>query len=130
MRYLNLIFHWLASILDYLKGSRVLVEATTPQAIIESLVGYSVMGYIITIHCQERMYRYEYLNRFVRNKTFYSYFVFSTVSGDAPEKLKEACTMERAFPKLLEFWMPSENQKEAAVCAYLDLLIKKLDDVV
>ena len=128
MRYPNLIFQWLASIWDVIRGPRILREITKPHMLVESLVGYSLNGYVITIHCQERKYRYEYKYRHIRDKAIYSYFVFATVTGSAPEKLVNACNMERAFPKLLPFWMPSETQKEAAIEAYLDLLIEKLDD--
>lgn len=112
-----------ALFVEWGRGPATFKEVTPARAQIEALVGESTDGYSITIHCQERLYQYHYARWFVRNRIVASYYVFATIVGRAPTAMIEASSMTRSFPKLLHPWMPSASQKEAAIEAYIDLLL-------
>jgi len=103
-----------------------LVEITPARASIEAMAATSIDGFTTTIHCQERRYICRHKRWYVMNHVVYTYFVFATIQGNASPRLVDACGIERSFPKLLHSWMPSASQKEAAIEAYLDLVIERL----
>lgn len=126
MYYLKLTLKLIAGIIEMIRGPRSLREITEPRTQLESLVGYSIEGYVTTIHCQERKYLCHYHRWPWFNKVVSTYFVFSTVTGSAPGSLVDACSMERSFPALLFSGSSNIRQKEAAIEAYIDLLIENL----
>lgn len=133
MPIMNLVYR-LVRLMQYLasmiyeswRGPRQLQEITSARASIEAMTATSIDGVTTTIHCQERRYRCLYKRWYIRDHTVSTYFVFATVQGAASPTHVEACSMERSFPKLLHTWMPSASQKEAAIEAYLDLLLERL----
>ncbi len=116
-------------LLEKIRGPRNLFEITTSRTNIEAMTATSIDGVTTTIHCQERKYLCRYDRWFILDRVVYTYFVFATVQGKATPHHIEACSMERSFPKLLHPWMPSASQKEAAIEAYLDLLVHRLESV-
>lgn len=91
-------------------------------------MGYSVSGFTIEIFCQRKRYRRYYDNWFVPNNDHIAYRVFSVVSSDAPDILKQACELDLDIPALLPSFVPDEGQREEVVKAYLDLLIQRLGE--
>jgi hypothetical protein len=128
MQYFQALLAWWGGLVQTFFGPMVVMETTTARAQIESLVGYSISGYVTTIHCQERKFLCRYDRWYTPNKVVYSYTVFATVTGIAPKAIVEACSLEKSFPKLLHPWMSSAQQKEAAIGAYLDILIHRLQN--
>lgn len=126
MQYLQLLRHWIGALWVAFQGPVKVREVTAPRMQIESLVGYSISGYVTTIHCQERQFLCEYERWFIRDRLTCTYNVFATVSGIAPQAIVDACSLEKSFPRLLHPWLPSGQQKEAAIGAYLDILIARL----
>lgn len=116
----------LGAAIEWIKGPGEVQDTTAARGQLEALVGQSVSGYTLTIHCQERRHRYVYKNWYMPDRTIITYYVFATVSGQAPEVLVQACAMVRAFPKLLHPWCKPIRQKEAAIKAYIDLLLPQL----
>jgi len=114
----------LGSLIELIKGPFTLLEINSQNSDIESMIGHSVKGYSIKIHCQERNYLCRYKKWYVKNHVKTVYHVFTEVSSDAPESLRLFCERRRDFPKLLNGLMPSASQKEAAIRAYLDLIIQ------
>ena len=127
MSHFRLFAHWLGVVFEKFRGQRQLSEITSHRRQIESLMAHSVDGYATTIHCQERRYICSYQNWWIPNRVVRSYYVFATVQGTAPKPLVEACAMDRSFPPLLHSWMPPASQKEAAIEAYIDLLVERLE---
>jgi len=116
----------IASIVHQIKGPSQLVELKDDIDAIESLIGFSHHGYRIQIHCKEINYLCKYKRSFIPDKKKSIYKVYADISDNAPVKLKRFCGHERHFPKLLFSWFPSSTQREAAIRAYLDLLIKEI----
>ena len=126
MRYLRLLGQLLALFFESVRGERELIEITEARAQIESLVAYAVEGYTVTIHCQERKYRCRYQRWFIPDFVVYTYEVFATIAGKAPQVLIDACARDRTFPGLVNAWSTARAQKEAAIEAFLDLLQARL----
>lgn len=124
----------LASLMTYwvekVKGPRTTAEVVVPRTRSEGLTGHSVSGYEISIHCQERRYKVCYKRWWVSNDEFRMYHVYATLSNDSPDRLKEACKLDLAFPPLLGLWSSAKKQREAAIAAYLDVLIARLETSV
>ncbi len=59
-----------------------------------------------------------------------AYRVFSVVSDDAPEPLKKACELDIDIPALLPPSVDDHGHRQAAVNAYLDILIERLGQEV
>lgn len=112
--------------LEQLKGQRVIKEIHHPHNAMGYLAGYSISGYSIQIFCQRKHYRRYYDNWFIPNQDHIAYHVYSVVSSDAPDVLKQACELDLDIPALLPSAVSDEGQREEAVKAYLDLLIERL----
>lgn len=112
------------SVIEIIRGPFTLTEINSENSDIESMIGHSIDGYTIKIYCQERNYLCKYRNWYILDRVKTVYHVFTEVSIDAPESLKVFCQRKRDFPKLLNGLMPSASQKEAAIRAYLDLIIQ------
>lgn len=121
----------LASLMTYwverVKGPRTIEEVVVPRTRSEGLTGHSVSGYEINIHCQERRYKVRYKRWWMASDEFRLYHVFATYSNDCPDRLKEACKLETTMPVLLNSYAAAAKQKEAAINAYLDILIARLE---
>jgi hypothetical protein len=116
-----------ASALELIKGPSNLSEIVSTKSEIESLMGHSVHDYTVNIHCHEKRYLCRYRRWYVPNQEKTVYHVYTVVSENTPRRLKELCAKERHFPKLLGVWMPSASQKEAAIEAYLDLILDEFN---
>lgn len=113
---------------EKLKGSRTLSEVVTKHNVVRSLNGLSVDGYSITFHCHRKEYQQTYSRWFVPSKIHTLYRVYSTVSNDAPSLLKEVCQLEVDLPALWPEFISDKFQKEAAIGAYMDLLIMRMKE--
>lgn len=122
----NLILGVIFTFYEKLLGPRIFVEITPTSSDLETISVTTLEGSITTIHCQEKRYICRYKRWYVRNNTVCIYYVFATVEGTILEKLIDACKMECYFPKLLHSRVPSSSQRKAAVEAYLDILLDKL----
>lgn len=115
--------------LERLKGRKTVYEVRLPKNALGHLTGFAVYGYEVSIYCQKKQYKRSYENRFIPDKYMSVYHVFSVVSNDAPERLREACELEADIPCQLSSFVDDEGQKQAAVLAYLDLLAHKLESM-
>lgn len=115
--------------LEKLKGKKTLHEVKLPKNALGHLVGFAVSGYEVRIYCQKKQYKRKYDNWFVPDKNMVVYRVFSVVTNDAPERLKEACELDVDIPCQLSPFVDDEGQKDAAILAYLDLLATRLDSM-
>jgi hypothetical protein len=113
-------------LIERMKGNKTVYEIRHPKYNLGSLTGYSVSGYELNIHCQLKEYRRSYDKWFIPDEFHMVYHVYSTVSNDAPELLKSVCGFDIDFPALLPNGSSIDNQRKAAVDAYLDILIQKL----
>lgn len=96
----------------------------------EQLTAVSVAGFEIRVFCHERVYVRTYLNWRRWRRTYQLYRVFGQLSYDAPQALQTACQMDIELPRLRPWFVSDELQKQAAVAAYLDILIRKIKDDV
>lgn len=111
-----------------LEGFHSVKEIPMRRDAMDTMTVRSLHGYEISIYCQARQYRQLYKKWFVPDRIATSYRIFSNVSSDAPERLKEVCELELTFPVMYFKTGNEYSQKEKAITAYLDLLIKKLRD--
>lgn len=130
MRLVRLLASLMAFWVEKVKGPRTTEEVVVPRTRVEGLTGHSVSGYEINIHCQERRYRTRYKHWWMSAHEFRSYHVFATLSGDSPERLKEACKLDITLPTMLGSLASPEKQREAAINAFLDILIARLETSV
>jgi hypothetical protein len=115
---------------ESLKGTKTVREVKHPSNTLGQLVGYSVAGYKLEIYCQRKHYRRSYDKWFIPNKDHMAYRVFSVVSQDAPDSLKKACELDIDIPALLPLAIDDHGHRQAAVNAYLDILIARLGEEV
>jgi len=121
----DVISFFVGVIFEAIRGPCNLVEIKSDIDAIESLIGFCHHGYRVQIHCKEIKYQCKYKRWYIPNRIRSIYSVYADVSDNAPESLKTFCKEEKHFPKLLMSWMPSSNQREAAIRGYLDILIAK-----
>jgi hypothetical protein len=112
--------------LERMKGRWTLKEVKHPRNNLGRLSGFSVQGYGLEIYCHRRHYRRHYDKWFIPNKDRMAFHVFSMVSPDAPDMLQKACELVLDIPQFLPSYASDEAQREAAVQAYLDILIERL----
>lgn len=108
------------------KGARCVEEIHSPQSLSAQLTGYAVSGYEISLYCQTKQYLCRHLAWWVPNRVFTTYHVFSVVSSDAPQSLREACALDVPLPAMSPRYVSRKLQKKLALNAYLDLLIERL----
>lgn len=116
------IFFWW----EKLKGTRTIKEVKSPPTFERSLDALSVDGFSITFHCHRLDYHQTYSRWFVPSKVHTLYRVYCTVTNDAPAALKEACDLTVDLPALHPEFVGDKFQKEAAIGAYMDLLITRM----
>ena len=114
---------------EKLKGKKTVYEVKLPKHALGHLVGFAVSGYKVSIYCQKKQYKRKYDSWLVPDKSTVVYRVFSAVSNDAPEMLREACELDIDIPCQLSSLVDDEGQKDAAILAYLDLLVNKLQNM-
>lgn len=90
-----------------------------------SLTAFSLDGYDITVHANRRDYHYRFVRRMVPRRHYSLFTVFSVVSIDAPDYLKEVCSFQVVLPPLHPWFVSERVQREAVIRAYLDLLIAR-----
>lgn len=90
------------------------------------LIGFSIRGYTLTIHCYKMQYVTSYQKRFEVNKNHVVYQMFATCSEDSPQKLKEVIEIETYLPRLSPSLVSIEQERKTLVAAYLDILITRL----
>jgi hypothetical protein len=112
---------------EKLKGHTTVHEVKLPKNALGHLVGFAITGYEVRIYCQKKQYKRKYENWFIPDKNMVVYRVFSVVTNDAPERLKEACELDVDIPCQLSTVVDDDGQRDAAILAYLDLLAAKLD---
>lgn len=127
MRLVRILASLMTSLVENLKGPRTTEEVVVPRTRSEGLTGHSVSGYEINIHCRERRYKVRYKRWWMGADELRMFHVFATYSNDCPERLKEACKLDISMPALLSSYAPAEKQREAAINAYLDILIARLE---
>lgn len=123
----NALIKALGSMFEWVRGTRTLIDITKPRATLEALEAHSNDGYVTTIFCREHRYRCVYDNWWIPNRIIKTYHVFCSVQGKAPETLVQAYRLERTFPPLLGPWSSNSSQKEAAIEAYLDILLADIE---
>ncbi len=128
--FLNRVLEVIVLFLQRLKGPSSLREDHPHLGQGSIMVGQSISGFEITIYCHRKRYRRKYDRWFVPTEYQVLYRVFSRVSDNAPARLKEACqSLDRDIhPQLPEF-ISDDLQKKAAVEAYLQLLVNKLNSM-
>lgn len=126
IRTINSLLSAFIILVEQLKGNKVFQEIKHPRNCLGQLAGYSIAGYRIEIFCQRKHYRRVYEAWFIPNTNHIAYRVFSVVTADAPERLKEACKLDIDIPALLPEIVGDHMLRQAAVDAYLDILIEKL----
>lgn len=115
-------------LIERIKGEKEFIEIKSPHQALGFLVGRNVMGYAISIYCQKIKYRNTYKSRLVPDHHYKLYRVFSTVTSQAPEELIKACELDIPIPALLPFFFTDAEQRDAAIDAYVAMLIQEVQN--
>ena len=126
MKFLTRLFGSLFLVLERLKGPKTVIEVKDSINALGHLVGKNVMGYEISIYCQRIHYVRIYDSRFGGKRRSSVYRVFSTVAKGAPPELVAACELDMPFPAFLARSAPERLQVNAAIDAYVDLLLARV----
>lgn len=110
------------------KGNKTFRDVTIPEDrdLLGTLTGYSVTGYKITIYCSKMRIEKKHSRWYIPITNIDLYHLYSVVSPDAPQALKDACALELRIPAPLPEFLSTEFQKDAAIECYLDLLIQRM----
>lgn len=117
-------FSWL----ERLKGTSIVRRYYRVGDLCEELTGYAIANYEIRLYCQQMRYVREYLRWIFPRQSYSTFRVFSRVTQDAPGSLKRACELEIDLPRMVPRFLSEAKQKEAAIQAYLDILLQTLRD--
>jgi hypothetical protein len=124
-----LIQSWLDSAyrwFEKIKGGSIVRRTYRVSDLGEQLTGHSVAGYEIRLYCQQKHYVREYLWWIFPRQTYSTFRVFGSVTADAPASLKKACELDIDLPRLRPRFLSEALQVEAAIQAYLDILVARL----
>ena len=119
-------FNILILFVESLNGKRIIIEIDHPENTIGYLSIHTISGHAVDIHCHRKHYKRVYINWFVPNKNYIAYIVFSKIESGAPDYLNKICEFELVIPALLPSSVNDYTQRRAAICAYLDMIMKKL----
>ena len=111
-----------------LKGNKIFRDVSNPEDkdLVGTLTGYSVTGYQIRIYCSRQRLQKVHARWYIPTTNIDLYHVYSVVSQDAPQSLKDACALEVRIPSPVPEFLSTEFQKDAAIECYLDLLIQRM----
>lgn len=115
-----------ASLIEIIKGPRSVIDITEPRAEIDSLNAHSHDGYVMQLFCHEKILKIVYKRWYIPNSTKTVYQVFCVIKGTAPDDISEAFSKDRSLPLLVSSLSNSKIKKQAAIEAYLDLVLEKL----
>lgn len=115
-------------LLERIKGTKTVLEIKSPQNALGHLAAYDVSGFEINIYCQLKHYHRAYDKWYAPNKSIWVYHIFSVVSNDAPDVIRQACELDIDLPSQFPAFVDKEYQKDEAIRAYLDLLISRFGD--
>lgn len=122
MNLLNRLLGVVFTLIDRYRGVATVTEIKQSSVSLGSLEAYSISGYHIVMHCYKRQYRRSY-DKSQTTGTYHSVFdVSCSVSPDAPEILKKACSITVSFPPLVPEFLSDDCHKRAAINAYLDMI--------
>lgn len=125
-RLMQLPFRLASVFYKWVLGPYSFVDITSNRSNMETMTITTVDGTTTTIYCVEHRYLCRYKYWYVKNHVVSTYTVSATVFGKASENYIQACSIKHSFPKLLHPWMSSVSQKEAAIEAYMDLMLDYL----
>lgn len=115
-----------AQFFELVRGPKVLSEVENNGVLQTTLTGMSIRGFVINITCTQSTKNCIYKRRWIRDRLLYTYEVTATYEGTPPEPLKEPLSKVLHFPDILAPWMTHAAQREAAISAYLDIVISQL----
>lgn len=112
-------------VIEILKGVATVREVERSGEEVCSITGSTISGFDLTFRCDKKTY-YRTSEGFLKTQTEHcTYFVTCEVDENAPDDLKEACLSMEAFPPLLPSSLSDYCQGEAAINAYLDLILQR-----
>ncbi len=121
--YLKQIF---SRILEFFRGPRSIREVELNGVLETCLTGITLRGVVINITCSQIVHECKYSRWWVRDRCLYTYKVSCTYEGEPPDKLVTAMSTTHYFPDILSKWSSHAAQREAAISAFLDILLSRL----
>jgi hypothetical protein len=115
---------------ESLKGNTTVHRIEHPDNALGYLEGYAIGGYTVQIFCQRKHYRRSYDKSFIPDQNLMTYHVFCKITDDAPEILKKVCNLDVDIPSLLPAMVAESDHRQAAINAYLDMLLVLLNNEV
>lgn len=115
---------------ESLKGNTTVQRIEHPDNVLGSLEGYAIAGYSVQIFCQRKHYRRSYDKSYISDQDVMTYHVYCKVTDDAPEILKKVCELSVDIPSLLPAMVEEAGHRQAAINAYLDMLLVTLNNEV
>jgi hypothetical protein len=113
-------------LLEKIRGPRVISEMSNNGLLQTVMTGVSIGGLVITITCTQLAKHCAYNRRWIKDRAIYAYEVKVEVDGYPPEHLRDTLSHIAYFPDILTSWSSHAAQREAAIGAYLDIIIARL----
>lgn len=116
----------LGRIIEYIRGPRTIQELEVNGVLETCLTGTTLRGIVINITCRQTIQHCKYQRWWVRDKELCMYQISCTYEGDPPDQLVSIMTGMHNFPNILSSWTSHAAQREAAIGAFLDILVSRL----
>lgn len=118
----------LGHFLEKLRGPRTIVPIQNNGTMQTVLTGIALRGFTINITCTQLSSEVHYERWWIRNRVLFTYEVCLSYEGEPPVHLNQALEecVPVIFPNILSDLTSHAAQREAAVGAFLDILISKL----
>lgn len=112
-------------VLEVLKGVATVREVERSGEEVCRITGSTISGFDLTFRCDKKTF-YRTSEGFLKTQTEHNtYYVTCEVDDQAPEDLKNVCKAMEVFPPLLPNSLSDFCQGEAAINAYLDLILQR-----
>lgn len=112
-------------VIEILKGVATVREVERSGEEVCRITGSTISGFDLTFICEKKTY-YRTSEGLLKTQTEHNvYYVTCEVGDEAPEALKLACADMETFPPMLNPALSDYCQGEAAINAYLDLVIER-----
>lgn len=111
---------------EKIRGPRTVIDVENNGILTSQLLGVTLRGVVINITCKQYVKIIHYDRWWVRDRVIHSYVITGSCDGEPPEFLRELFSGEMLISNVLTPWASQGAQREAAVSAYLDIVMSKL----
>ena len=123
MNLLKNIITYICDIYENAKGSRSLIPINVTNDPNHKYIFQLTDNSNIAIHCDEMRYELQYDAWWAKNKIVSIYRVYSVITNSVQQDIKDKFENKELFiSNLWHFYANTENQKKAAINAFVDII--------